>query len=288
MLLQTLFSGLVNGSVYALMGLAIVLYFRSSRVINLAHGETFMATGIITAKATSWGWPLLAGAGLGGLVAVAGTLLLERVILRSRLHWEPGRLILVTLGVAFVARGIAIWKVGTTPYTFQPLIQGTPVHLGGATFSRQGLLTIGVTLLVGVGMTWFFNRMVVGHAMTACAENPRASALLGINVGLMRQVSFGLAALLGVVSALLIVPLNFVSYDVGLTFVLRGYIAAAVASMVDPGRAFVAGLGLGVAEALVGSYINPLLRTPFVFGVFLLVVVAYLGRSVRFGGVARA
>lgn len=288
MFVQTVFSGLVNGSVYALMGLAVVLYFRSSRVINLAHGETFMATGIITAKAVSWGWPLAAGAGLGLVVAVMATLFLERVILRSRLHWDPSRLILVTLGVAFVARGLAIWQVGTTPYSFQPLVSGAPVEVAGAAFSRQGILTVVVTLIVGISMTWFFKRTVVGHAMTASSENPAATSLLGVNVGLMRQLSYGIAALLGVLSALLIVPLSFVTYDVGLSFVLKGYIAAAVASMVDPQRAFLAGLGLGIAEAMVGSYIDPLLRTPFVFGLFLLAVVAFLGRQVRFGGVVRA
>lgn len=288
MFVQTVFSGLVNGSVYALMGLAVVLYFRSSRVINLAHGETFMATGIITAKTVSWGWPLAAGAGLGLGVAVSATLFLERVILRSRLHWEPSRLILVTLGVAFVARGLAIWLVGTTPYSFQPLISGDPVRFAGASLSRQGILTVALTLVVGIAMTWFFKRTVVGHAMTASSENPAATSLLGVNVGLMRQLSFGIAAMLGVLSALLIVPLSFVTYDVGLSFVLKGYIAAAVASMVDPQRAFLAGLGLGIAEAMVGSYIDPLLRTPFVFGLFLLAVVAVLGRQVRFGGVVRA
>lgn len=287
-LVQAIFSGLVNGSVYALLGMGLVLYFRSARVINLAHGETYVATALITSAAVSYGWPLWL-AGLTGVTCAAlGMVLIERVLFRGRLHWPLASLVILSLGIALVCRGLSFWIAGSDAKSFPELITGEPVQLFGVALSRQGLLAVAVTLAVAVLATLFFRRTLYGQAMTACAENADASSLLGINVGRMRMISFGVAAVLGGVSALLVVPLGSVTYDAGLPLVLRGFIAAAVGAMLWPGRAAVAGLGLGVLEALVASYWSPLLRTPIVFGVVFTLVVYLLSRNVRFGGVVRA
>ena len=286
--LQSLLSGLVNGAVYALMGVAIVLCFRSSRVVNLAQGETFTVSGLLTAKLTLLGLPL-AGAGLVGVAAaVVGSLLLERLVLRPRLHWPPARLIIVTLGVAFLVEGVAYRVVGADQYSFPPMAPRTSLLVANAAISAQGVLVVAVALAASGLLVWFFRGALLGQAMSACAENPSASALLGINVGALRQLSYGVAGLLGGVSALLLIPLGNLTYDAGLTMTLNGFVAAAFANMRHPGRALFAGLALGVGEGFVGSYVNPLFETPVVFGIFLIIGVLYLSRQVRFGEVARA
>jgi branched-chain amino acid transport system permease protein len=286
--LQTIFSSLVNGSVFALMGVGIVLCYRSSGIVNLAQGETFMIAGILTAKLVSWGVPL----GLAGLAGVAAatlaSVLFERVVLRARLSWAPERLIIVTVGVAFLAEGLADRLVGADQYGFGNVLNGSPLIAGGAAISQQGVLLVAVTVAIGAGLVWFFRRTLLGQAMTASAENPQASSLLGVNVGLMRQISFGLAGLLGGISAFLVVPSSTVTYNSGLPLTLSGFAVAAFANMTHPGRALAGGFALALAEGLVGSYLSPTLETPLAFGVLLVAGVAYLARTERFAGARRA
>lgn len=287
-LIQAIFSGLVNGSVYGLLGMGLVLYFRSARVINLAHGETYVVTALITAAGVARGWPLWLAALAGVATAVLAMILIERVLFRGRLHWQLSSLVILSLGVALLARGLIYRIWGSDAASFPETLAGEPMRLFGVSLSQQGLMAVAATVVFGVVATLFFRRTLYGQAMSACAENPEASSLLGINVGRMRMISFGAAAALGGVSALLVVPLGSVTYDAGLPLVLRGFVAAAVGAMLWPGRAAAAGLGLGVLEALVASYWSPLLRTPIVFGVVFTLVVFWLSRNVRFGGVVRA
>jgi branched-chain amino acid transport system permease protein len=286
--LQALFSSLVNGSVYALMGVAIVLCYRSSRVVNLAQGETYMVSGLLTAKLVTVGLPLAAAGACGVAAAGVGALLFERLALRNRLHWNPGRLIMVALGVALLAEGVADRLVGADQYSFPGILEGDALSIGGAAMSGQQIVLVATALAVTGALVLFFRYTLLGQAMTATAENPGASALLGVNVVRMRQLSFGLAGVLGGIAALLLVPLSGVTYGAGLTLTLSGFAAAAVANMTHPGRALWAGMALGLGEGFVGAYLNPLLQVPLAFGVLLLVGVAYLSRQVRYGGVARA
>src|SRR6185437_7825310 len=106
-------------------------------------------------------------------------------------------------------------------------------------------------------------------AMTASAENPQASALLGVNIGLMRQISFGLAGLLGGIAAFLVVPSSTVTFNSGLPLTLSGFAVAAVANMTHPGRALAGGIALAL-------------------GVLLVAGVVYLARSERYAGARRA
>ena len=286
--LQTIFSSLINGSVFALMGVGIVLCYRSSGIVNLAQGETFMISGILTAKMVTWGVPL-GWAGLSGVVAATlAAVLFERVVLRSRLHWPSERLIIVTVGVAFLAEGVADRVVGADQFGFANVLNGPPLTVGDSAISQQGVLLVAVTVAIGVGLVWFFRRTLLGQAMTASAENPQASSLLGVNVGLMRQISFGLAGLLGGIAAFLVVPSSTVTFNSGLPLTLSGFAVAAFANMTHPGRALAGGIALALGEGLVGSYLNPALETPLAFGVLLVAGVAYLARSERFAGARRA
>lgn len=286
--LQALFSSMTNGSVYALMGVAIVLCYRSSRVVNLAQGETYTVSGLLTAKLVGAGLPLAAAGAAGVAAAAAGALLFERLALRSRLHWPPSRLIMVGLGAALLAEGVADRLAGADQFSFPALLDGPSVVVGGAAIARQEILLVAFTVVATGVLVWFFRATLLGQAMTACAENPDATSLLGVNVARMRQLSYGLAGLLGGASALLLVPLSGVTYGAGLTMTLNGFAAAAVADMRHPGRALLAGLALGLSEGLIGAYISPLLEVPLAFGLLLLAGVVLLSRGVRYGGAERA
>src|SRR6478735_5128052 len=105
---QAIISGLMTGALYTLLGIGIVLIYRTARVLNLAHGETFAITGVVAALLSSLGVPLFVSLAIAILVATACATALHRFVLRPRSDWSPGTLILVTLGAAFVARGVMI------------------------------------------------------------------------------------------------------------------------------------------------------------------------------------
>lgn len=286
--LQTLFSSLVNGSSFVLIGLGIVLCYRSSRVVNLAQGETYSASGLLIAKLVAFGIPMAAASLCGVALATVFSLAFERLALRSRLHWSPSRLIIVALGVALLAEGIDDRLVGANTYNFPAFLSGGSIRIAGAAISRQEAVLVLVAFAAAGGLVWFFRRTLLGNAMTACAENPGASSALGVNVARMRQLSYGAAGVLGGITALLLVPSTGITYDAGLTITLNGFVAAAFANMVNPGRVLWGGMALGLGEGIIGSYVSPLYEVPLVFGVVLLIGVAYLSRGVRFGGAVRA
>lgn len=286
--IQTLFSSLVNTAVYVLIGLGIVLCYRSSRIVNLVQGETYSISGLFASKLVLIGVPLAAAGVSGVAAAIVTSLLLERVALRSRLRWDPRRLIIVTVGIAILIEGVLQILLGPDTYNLPAMLSGGSLLIAGAAISQQGVLAIAVACAATLVLVLFFKYSVLGRAMTASAENPRASEVLGINVARMRQLSYGIAGALGGLTALLLVPLTGVSSNAGFSITLNGFLAAAFANMMYPGRVLWAGLGIGICEGIVGTYWNSLWEVPVVLGGVLLVGVALLSRGVRFGGAQRA
>lgn len=288
LLIQTIYSGLINGASYGLIGLGIVLCYRSSRVVNLAQGESYMIAGLITAELVTSGFPVLAAAVCGIAAATVFGAGLERLVLRPRLSWSAERLIILVVAVALCAEGIANYAAGPNQYSFTSPVNSGVLILDGAVVSWDGIVLIGVLLVAGAVTSWFLHRTVLGQGMSACAENPSVSSLLGINVSMMRIIAYSVAGFLGGLSAVLLVPLSSVTYDAGLSLTLLGYVAAALASMSSPLGACLAGLVVGLAESFLGTYVNELLAEPLVLGVLMIVAVLLLGRRIRFGGVVRA
>src|SRR6476646_5905054 len=97
---QAMISGLMAGALYTLLGIGLVLVYRTARVLNLAHGETFAITGVVAAMLTTRGVPLPVSLAIAALAAVVFATALHRFVLRPRSEWPAGTLILITLGAA--------------------------------------------------------------------------------------------------------------------------------------------------------------------------------------------
>lgn len=286
--LQTIFSGLTNGAIYAVMGIAIIFCYRTSRVVNLAQGESYMGAGMLMSKLTASGVALGLAAPAGLALAVVGSIVYERVALRPRLHWPVAQLVMIAVGVALVAEGLADALVGGDEFSFGLIFTGGALRVDGAAIQQQAVVFILVIVALAALLWWFFRRTVVGYAMTAVAERPETAGLLGINASRLRVLAFGIAGVLGFIPALLLVPLSPITYDVGLTVTLFGYVTAAIGNMQNIGVACIAGFGIGAAESLFGSYVNQLLAQPVVLGIVLIAILGVMSRNVRFGGVTRA
>jgi branched-subunit amino acid ABC-type transport system permease component len=276
----------MSGALYALLAVGLIIAWQTTRVVNLAHGESYAVGGLAAAGLAQAGlpaWASLPGAVVAAMVFGWAT---ERFLLRPRKDWPSASLILVTLATAFLSRGVLYLAAGVDPLSFPRLLAGRPIRMLGAAWPRQGLALIAVGLVASVAVTLFLQATEAGRRLRATAENPDAAQLLGIDTDQTRATAFIIAGGLGGLGAVLLVPLVSVDYQAGLGMTLRGFIAAALAGMSAP-RAVVAGLALGLAESLVTWRFGALAQDPIVF-LALIFVALWQSRHIRFGGSARA
>jgi len=283
---QAVISGLMAGAVYALLAIGLIITLRTSRILNLAYGETYAIAGLAVALLTKAGSPLWLAILLALVLAVVFSVGLDRLLLQPRSHWPIPMLILVTLGVAFVSRGVLLVLAGIDPLSFPRLVAGKPLRWLGGALPPQGLLLIVVGVAAAFAATAFMAHTRIGRQLRACAANADAAQLLGVDVGRARAIAFAIAGLLGGLAAVLLVPLTSVDFQAGLAMTLRGFIAAALAGMV-PARGVPAGLCLGLFESFVSTYVDALAQDPIVF-VVLIGAALWQSRAIRHGGGLRA
>jgi branched-chain amino acid transport system permease protein len=286
LLTQAVISGLMIGAVYAFLGIGLVLVYRTARILNLAHGESFAITGVVAAMLAKSGLPLPAALALAILIAVLFALSLHRFVLRPRAEWPAGTLILITLGAAFVVRGVLILVAGTDPVSFPALFDGAALRIAGGVIPAQGIALVLLGFGGSAAVAVFLAMTRSGKQLLAAAENPFAAELLGVNVERARLTAYGIGALLGALAGGLLIPLIAVDFQSGLAMTLRGFIAAAISGMSPIGVVF-GGLGLGLFESWVGAYLGALYQDPVMFGL-LIAVALWQARNIRFGGTRRA
>ena len=274
------------GAVYTFLGIGLVLVYRTARILNLAHGETFAITGVAAALLVIADMPLPLALALAVLAALAFAVTLHRFVLRPRADWPAGTLILITLGAAFVVRGLLILLAGTDPVSFPPLFTGMPLRIAGGVMPQQGVALVVLGFGISAAVALFLGATRAGKQLLAAAENPFAAELLGVNVERARLTAYGIGGLLGALAGVLLIPLIAVDFQSGLAMTLRGFIAAAISGMSPIGVIF-GGLGLGLFESFVGAYLGALYQDPVMFCI-LIFVALWQSRNIRFGGSRRA
>lgn len=270
---QYIMSGLTTGAVYALVALGFCLIYNATHIVNFAQGDFLSLGGLML-------YSLLHGAGLplplAFVLTVAGVALtgaaLERLAIRHAKSREITVLIFITVAASVLMRGVFkdIWgKQALAVPSFSPEV---PLRLMGATFTPQNLWVLGVTLIAIAVLGWFFNRTLTGKAMRAVALNPRAAALMGIDVNRMVLLSFALAGALGGVAGMLITPITTASYQVGVLIGLKGFAAAVLGGYGSFMGAVAGGLALGLLESLGAGIISSAYKDVIAFVVLILVL----------------
>ena len=272
-LLQYLIAGLTIGAIYALVALGFSIIYNASQVINFAHGEFVMIGGMATSAFIAQGMPLP----LAITVAIFLSLLIG--ILLEKFAVEPARdapvvtLIIITIGASILLRGLAslVWDKNIHAV---PAFSGErPIAIGGAALLPQSLWVLGATL-GAVALLWtFFNRTLAGKAMLAVSHNRLAAQLAGISVRRVLLVSFGLSAALGALAGVLVAPITFTSWDVGVMLGLKGFAAAMLGGMGSGPGAIAGGLLLGMLEALGAGYVSSAYKDAIAFVILLAVLV---------------
>ena len=281
-ILQFLLTGVTLGSTYALVALGFAIIYNASDVVNLAQGE-FVMLGAMSAIALSAGEGLALP--LAILLAVGVTLVVGLMLQRFAIAPAKGitvvGTIIITIGASIFLRGLALLLWGKDIHALPHFSGETPLRLGEVTLLPQNLWVMGGTALLVLTVHLFFNRTLVGKAILACSCNKTAAQLVGINVGRMPLVAYGLSALLGAMAGVLVAPITYTSYDAGIMLGLKGFAAAVLGGMGNPMGAVAGGLLLGLVESLAAGLISSGYKDAIAFVILLLVL--FLRPSGLFG-----
>ncbi|HEX6968648.1 MAG TPA: branched-chain amino acid ABC transporter permease [Micromonosporaceae bacterium] len=285
-LFQLLLAGVSIGAVYALIAMGFVVIFTVSEVINLAQGEFAALAGLVAISAAGSGLPLPAAILLAIATVVVVAAVMQRLTIAPVKRMTTLISIILTLGVstALKAAMLLIWGPegqGLTPFP------GSDFNVFGVSVQAQYLWILGVTAIVAVVVTLFYERTLLGKALRACAEQPTAARLVGISIARASLLSFAIAGFLGSVAGVLSSPIYFSSWDSGLALGLKGFVAATLGGLVSFRGAILGGLLLGVLESLVAGYVDSGLRDAVAFIVLILVLVMRPGGIFRQHTVAR-
>ncbi len=286
-LAQQIVSGLATGSVFASLALALVLIYRAMGIINFAQGELAMFTTYIAWQLVQLGVPQWAAFFVTLVAAFLIGITLERLVIRPVRHSSELSIVIVTLGLFIAINGLAGWLWGFVVKPFPTPFSTMPVTVAGVGFSQQDLGVIVVSLVMLALITLFFTRTNLGLAMRAAALYPEQSQVLGIRVGWMLALGWGLAAVVGAVSGIMIAPVVFLDPNMMQTVLVYAFASAVLGGLESPLGAVVGGLLLGVAINLLGTYVTAVgneLR--LATALFIIVVVLLVRPAGLFGRVS--
>ncbi|MBI4610184.1 MAG: branched-chain amino acid ABC transporter permease [Candidatus Rokubacteria bacterium] len=281
-LLQLVLAGLTQGAIYALIALGFVTIYNVTGIINFAQGEFAMLGAMFIVSLVPLGLPLP----VAFLLAVAAVVLvggaIERLAIHPARHASVVTLIIITIGVDIVLRGLALLVWGTDPFPLAPFSTGAPFSVRGAVISRQALWILGTTAAILALLYVFFEFTYLGKAVRACAINRLSARLSGIRPDRMSLLAFCLSAGLGAVGGIVMAPLTLVSYDMGLYLGLRGFVAAIMGGLVSAPGAVTGALLLGILESLSAGIFRAAYKEAIAFlALFLILLVRPQGLFTR-------
>jgi branched-chain amino acid transport system permease protein len=281
------FDGLSRGAVYAAFALALVLIWRAARIVNFAQGAMAVATayaGYSVAAATGSYW-------LGFVVAIVGGLVLgaavERVVMRFVDHSSPLNGVVVALGLVLVIQAVLGMIYGNEFRPAQAPFSRDAFDVGGvALLSRFDLFVFAAVFAVVGLLVLLFTKTAVGLRMRAAAFAPDVSRLLGVNVGGMLTLGWALAAAVGSLAGMLVIPTELGLHPNAMDIVFVSAFTAAVVGGLDSAVGAVVG---GVIVGLLLSYVSGYLgATVAPMAVLALLLVVLLGRPGGLFGNVRA
>jgi branched-chain amino acid transport system permease protein len=253
---QQLAAGIREGAIYAGLALAIVIIYRSTRVINFAQGEmatftTFIAWSLMNHGLSFWtAFPIVLA------IAFVGGVAIERSVIHPVANASVVTIVIVTLGLALLLNGLTSVIWGGESRQFKGPFSTRTIDVGGVPISVQdiGIVVVSIALVALLGL--FFRYTKLGLALRAAAVNPESSRLVGIRVGWMLALGWGIAAVLGAVAGMMIAPVVFLDPNMMQTILLYAFAAAVLGGLDSPIGAVVGGILLGVTITLLGRYVG--------------------------------
>jgi branched-chain amino acid transport system permease protein len=256
-LLQLLISGVAQGCIYGLIALGFVLIYKATETVSFAQGDLMMVGAFVgLACMTVLGFPFWISVPASIIAMGVFGMVLERVVIRPILGQPAFTIVMLTIGVGYVLRGLItmIPNIGTDTHTLPIPYAGQLVHMGGLVISAEQIVVIGVTMLLCAGLFAMFRYTKLGIAMQASSQNQLAAYYMGIPVKRFNGLVWALAASVAAIAGLLLAPTTFVHANMGFIG-LKAFPAAVVGGFGSLPGAIVGGLIIGVVEALAGFFL---------------------------------
>ncbi|MCP3952466.1 MAG: branched-chain amino acid ABC transporter permease [Desulfobacterales bacterium] len=271
--LQTIVSGIAVGSSYALMGLAMVIIYKTSEVPNFAQGEmalisSFFAFMLLDSFEVVW-YAAFSGALLFALLLGC---FLEFAILRRAKEPNILGMIVITIGLEMILLGFVSWKFGADQKTLPfPISPYDAMVFGDIFISSLEMLTLVVALAIMVVLFLFFRFSKLGLAVKATQQNPMAAKLMGIRTNRILMMTWGISSCVGCIAGLMIAPTIMHPYMMW-DPMLKGFAAAVMGGMTSLPGAVVAAYILGIIENLFGGYISIEFKAVVAFAIIVIIL----------------
>lgn len=254
---QLVISGIAQGCIYGLIALGFVLIYKATETVSFAQGELMMLGAFCgLACMTLLGFPFwLAVLSAIAAMALFG-ILLERIVIRPILGQPAFSIVMLTIGIGYVARGLITMlpAIGTETHTLPVPYQDLVWNAGSLVLNAVQLVVIGATAVLCLGLYAMFKYSKLGIAMQAASQNQLAAYYMGIPVKRLNGLVWGLAAAVAAIAGLLLAPITFVHANMGFIG-LKAFPAAVVGGFGSLPGAIVGGLIIGIVESLSGFYL---------------------------------
>jgi branched-chain amino acid transport system permease protein len=279
--IQQVLVGLAVGGIYASLALALVMIYQATEHVNFAQGAMAMFSTYVAWSLIQVGLPYWIAFFATILISFAAGVVIERTVIRP-IGGSVLSVVVVFIGLLILFEALAGWIYTYFQQTFPSPFPDIPVF----GVNVQELSVIGVTLVVLILVFAFFRYTPLGLAMRAAAQNPDSSALVGIHVGWMLALGWGLAAAIGAVAGMMVAPKLNLDPTMMSSVLIYAFAAALLGGITSPGGAVLGGFAVGVMENLIGTFVpfvgNELKLT---FALILIIGVLVVRPSGLFGQV---
>ena len=274
-LLQLVISGIAQGCIYGLIALGFVLIYKATETVSFAQGELMMLgafCGLATMTMLGFPYWLSVLATIAGMAAFG--VLLERIVIRPILGQPAFSIVMLTIGIGYVTRGLItmIPTIGTETHALPVPYKDQIWNLAGLVLNVEQMMVIAVTAVMCVLLYLLFRYSKLGIAMQAASQNQLAAYYMGIPVKQLNGIAWGLAAAVAAVAGLLLAPITFVHANMGFIG-LKAMPAAVVGGFGSLPGAIVGGLTIGIVESLSGFYLPDGFKDTAAYVVVLIMLV---------------
>jgi branched-chain amino acid transport system permease protein len=272
--LQLVISGIAQGCIYGLIALGFVLIYKATETVSFAQGDLMMMGAFCgLALMTLIGFPFWLAVPSAVLAMAAFGLLTERLVIRPILGQPAFSIVMLTIGIGYVARGAITMlpAIGTETHTLPVPYKDAIANLGGLVINIEQMVVIGATAVLCALLFALFRYSKLGIAMQASSQNQLAAYYMGIPVQRLNGLVWGLAAAVAAIAGLLLAPITFVHANMGFIG-LKAFPAAVVGGFGSLPGAIVGGLIIGVVESLSGFYLPEGFKDVMAYVVVLLML----------------
>lgn len=284
-LIQYVLNGALLGLLYALIAMGFVVIYRASKVFNFAQGELVVVGAFLLWFFTlDLGLPLYVGLALAIVGSAIFGLVIEPLLFRRLVGQSTFAMVMVTIGLLILLRGLVLVVFGPAVRPFPALISTAPVTFGEITLNRALLFGGIFTVLLAIGVSLYFSRTRPGLRMTVVAEDHQIAQSMGISVRRSIAYAWGMGMVLSTLAAVFYLngkSVTFLVAEIG----FAALPVALLAGLESVGGLIPAGIIVGVAQGLAAGYLDPIIGGSFsaVFPYLVMVTILFLRPSGLFG-----